>query len=64
MKTTDEARDATLAQAYTAGRNARERGRDLTDCPIYALGQLGQPWRDAWCDGWRSAGPELTTRRK
>lgn len=65
MKTTDEARDATLAQAYTAGRNARRNGRQLSACPTYAIGSLGQPWRDKWTEGWHSLGPvESITRRK
>lgn len=51
------ARDASLAHAYEAGRSARERGRDLSDCPLYAMGELGRRWRERWADGWHSLGP-------
>lgn len=44
-----------IRQAYEAGRSAHANARGLDSCPIFALGQLGQPWRDAWHRGWNDA---------
>ena len=46
---TDDARTASLTHAWAA-----EAGRGVDTWPAYALGQLGQEWRDAWRTGWRS----------
>ncbi len=52
----NDARAATLAHARQAGRWAREAGRPITSCPMYAMGALGRAWRDAWCAGWKEGG--------
>lgn len=44
-----------LDHAYEAGGYAYENHRPITDCPTFAIGDLGQPWRDRWRRGWADA---------
>lgn len=44
--------DNILAQAYEAGRDAHRNRRPLSDCPTFAIGDTGKPWRDRWRQGW------------
>lgn len=43
-----------LAQAYQAGRHARERGAGEFDNPLYGItpesGELRKKWREGWRD--------------
>ena len=50
---------ADLGYAHEAGGRARENGRDLSTCPTYAIGQLGDAWRKAWREGWHETDQRL-----
>jgi hypothetical protein len=42
--------------ARYAGQQAREHGREIKTCPMYALGEEGRLLRKAWEDGWNKGG--------
>ena len=48
-----------LAYAREAGIHARARHAPLSDCPTYAIGAQGQPWRDQWKQGWKDKNREM-----
>ena len=50
-----------LDHAYEAGRSAFENHRDLGDCPTFAIGDLGRPWRERWRRGWADAAVKAAT---
>lgn len=52
---THQARAQSIAHAREAGRWAAEAGRPITNCPTYAMGELGREWREAWKAGHREA---------
>lgn len=51
-----------LAQARECGFFAREAGREVTSCPMFALGDLGRPERQAWVEGWKQRDRELRSK--
>ena len=48
-----------LDHARSAGSMARERGRGIDTCPLYAMGQMGWVWQRAWMAGWKAKDAEV-----
>lgn len=48
-----------LDYANEAGRMARERGRGIETCPLYAAGEDGRRWQAAWKSGWEAKDAEM-----
>lgn len=48
-----------LDHARAAGRMARENGRGLDTCPLYAMGEMGRTWQAAWKSGWEAKNAEM-----
>lgn len=47
------------AQAYQAGRNARERGAGEFDNPLYGIIDEARELRQYWRKGWKSRDTEM-----
>lgn len=48
-----------LDHAREAGSRARKNGRGIDTCPLYAMGDIGMQWRQAWMSGWNKAEAEF-----
>lgn len=44
-----------LEHAHAAGFCARQAGRGVETCPLYAMGEIGWTWQRAWLSGWNKA---------
>lgn len=51
------------AQAYQAGRNARERGSGEYDNPLYGIIDEARELRQYWRKGWKSRDTEMGGKR-
>lgn len=48
-----------LHHARLSGERARERGRELSSCPLYGMGEDGRSLRNEWERGWQEIDEKL-----
>jgi len=48
-----------LEHAREAGALARQNGRGIDTCPLYAMGEMGWTLQRAWLSGWNKAEAEF-----